>query len=56
MKNFIIIFTSFLIFLFFTSCSVIGDIFSAGMSFGIFITVFIIAVVIYFIVRMVSKK
>ncbi|WP_170214162.1 hypothetical protein [Flavobacterium pectinovorum] len=31
----------------FTSCEVIGDIFKAGMGFGIFIVIFIVAIVIF---------
>ena len=34
-----------------TSCSVIEGIFKAGMGFGIFITVAIIAVILYFVFR-----
>lgn len=55
MKNSIIISMSLIISLLFTSCSVIGDIFSVGMSFGIFITLFIIAIIIYVLVRMTRK-
>lgn len=38
-----------------SSCEVIGGIFKAGMGVGIFIVVFIIAVVIYFISRFGKK-
>ncbi|RKR11949.1 hypothetical protein C8C83_3708 [Flavobacterium sp. 90] len=31
----------------FTSCEVIGDIFKAGMGFGIFIVIFIVAIIIF---------
>jgi hypothetical protein len=51
MKNFIIIITALIISFLFSSCSVVGDIFNAGMSVGIFITVFIIGLIIYVIVR-----
>ncbi|REG99571.1 hypothetical protein [Flavobacterium aquicola] len=40
----------------FTSCEVIGDIFKAGMGFGIFIVVIIIAIVIYIISKFLGKK
>ncbi|WP_347049536.1 hypothetical protein [Flavobacterium olei] len=35
----------------FTSCEVIGDIFKAGMGVGIFIVIFIIAIVIWIFTR-----
>ena len=38
------------------SCSVIGEIFKAGMSFGIFIVVAIIVVVIILVFRFGKKK
>ena len=56
MKNLTLLIAILTISLLFSSCSVIGDIFSAGMSFGIFITVFIIAIIIFLIVRMIGKK
>ncbi|PKB18933.1 hypothetical protein CLU82_4234 [Flavobacterium sp. 5] len=40
----------------FTSCEAIGDIFKAGMGFGIFIVITIIAVIIYVISKMLGKK
>lgn len=40
----------------FTSCEVIGGIFKAGMGFGIFLVVAIIAVVIFLISKMMGKK
>jgi len=43
------------IFLTVSSCSVIGDIFKAGMGFGIFIVVAIIVVIVIVILRL-SKK
>jgi len=39
-----------------SSCSVIGDIFKAGMSFGIFIVVAVIAVIIILVLRFVNRK
>lgn len=40
----------------FTSCEVIGDIFKAGMGFGIFIVIFIIAIIIWIFAKMFGKK
>ena len=40
----------------FTSCEVIGDIFKAGMGFGIFIVVVVIAVIIFIISKLTGKK
>ena len=40
----------------FTSCEVIGDIFKAGMGFGIFIVVAVIAVIIFIISKLTGKK
>lgn len=34
-----------------SSCTVIGDIFKAGMGFGIFIVVAIILVILFFVMR-----
>jgi hypothetical protein len=39
----------------FTSCEAIGDIFKAGMGFGIFIVIFIIAIVIWIFARLFKK-
>ncbi|WP_165571328.1 hypothetical protein [Flavobacterium reichenbachii] len=39
----------------FTSCEVIGDIFKAGMGVGIFIVVFIIAIIIWIFARFFRK-
>lgn len=39
-----------------TSCEVIGDIFGAGVYTGMFIVIFVIAVVIFLIVKMVRRK
>lgn len=55
MKNLTVITTAFITSFLFSSCSVIGDIFSAGMSFGIFITVFIVAIIIYAFIRLTRK-
>ncbi|MCC9016181.1 MULTISPECIES: hypothetical protein [Flavobacterium] len=40
----------------FTSCEVIGDIFKAGMGFGIFIVIFIIAIIIFILAKLFGKK
>ncbi|SMO76124.1 hypothetical protein [Flavobacterium nitrogenifigens] len=46
----------FLILFSFTSCEVIGDIFKAGMGFGIFIVIFIIAIIIWIFAKMFGSK
>lgn len=40
----------------FTSCEVIGDIFKAGMGFGIFLVIFIVAVIFFLISKFLGKK
>lgn len=40
----------------FSSCAAIGTIFKAGMGFGIFIVVIIVAIVIFIISRMGKNK
>ncbi|MEN2413386.1 hypothetical protein [Flavobacterium mesophilum] len=40
----------------FTSCEVIGDIFKAGMGFGIFIVIFIAAIIIWIFAKMFGSK
>ncbi|HEU0125217.1 MULTISPECIES: hypothetical protein [Flavobacterium] len=40
----------------FTSCELVGDIFKAGMGFGIFIVIFIIAIIIWIFAKMFGKK
>ncbi|MNS34589.1 MULTISPECIES: hypothetical protein [Flavobacterium] len=40
----------------FTSCEVIGDIFKAGMGFGIFIVIFIIAIIIWIFAKIFGSK
>lgn len=40
----------------FTSCEVIGGIFKAGMGVGIFIVIFIIAIVIFVLAKLFGKK
>ena len=49
--KFIVIFTLIITSLTVSSCSAIGEIFKAGMSFGIFIVVAIIVVVIILVLR-----
>ncbi|HSD08666.1 hypothetical protein [Flavobacterium sp.] len=40
----------------FTSCEVIGDIFKAGMGFGIFIVIAVIALIIFVASKFLGKK
>jgi hypothetical protein len=40
----------------FTSCEVIGDIFKAGMGFGIFIVVVIFALIIFVFAKLFGRK
>ncbi|MCD0468604.1 MULTISPECIES: hypothetical protein [unclassified Flavobacterium] len=40
----------------FTSCEVIGDIFKAGMGFGIFIVIFIVAIIIFIFAKIFGNK
>lgn len=40
----------------FTSCEVVGDIFKAGMGFGIFIVIFIVAIIIWIFAKMFGRK
>ncbi|MDQ6530160.1 hypothetical protein [Flavobacterium sp. LHD-85] len=46
----------FIILFSFTSCEIIGDIFKAGMGFGIFIVIFIIAIIIWIFAKMFGSK
>lgn len=46
-KNITRLLMVFVILFSFTSCEVIGDIFKAGMGFGIFIVIFIVAIIIF---------
>ncbi len=39
----------------FTSCEIIGDIFKAGMGFGIFLVVAVIGLVIFLISKLMGK-
>ncbi|WP_164515335.1 hypothetical protein [Flavobacterium ustbae] len=39
----------------FTSCELVGDIFQAGMGFGIFIVIFVIAIIIWIFARFFRK-
>ncbi len=50
-----ILFFLFYITILLSSCSIVGDIFKAGMGFGIFIVVAIIIAIIYFAAR-INKK
>lgn len=40
----------------FSSCELVGDIFKAGMGFGIFIVIFIVAIIIWIFAKMFGKK
>ncbi|PBJ09039.1 hypothetical protein [Flavobacterium sp. ACN6] len=40
----------------FTSCELVGDIFKAGMGFGIFIVIFIVAIIIWIFAKMFGRK
>ncbi|WP_264554203.1 hypothetical protein [Flavobacterium sp. N2038] len=40
----------------FTSCEVIGDIFKAGMGFGIFLVIFVVAIIIFIFAKMFGGK
>lgn len=40
----------------FQSCSVIGGIFKTGMGVGIFVVVFVIAIIIFFVTRIGKKR
>jgi hypothetical protein len=51
MKNIFNITGLFFLLMIFGSCHVIGDIFKAGVGFGILIVVTIIGVIIYFVTR-----
>jgi len=55
-SRFIGVFTLLIISLTLSSCSAIGEIFKAGMSFGIFIVVAIIVVAILLFLRIGKKK
>ena len=55
-SGFIAIFTLIISSLTVSSCSAIGEIFKAGMSFGIFIVVAIIVVVIILVLRFGKRK
>ncbi|MFC4390494.1 MULTISPECIES: hypothetical protein [Flavobacterium] len=40
----------------FTSCELVGDIFKAGMGFGIFIVIFVVAIIIWIFAKMFGSK
>jgi hypothetical protein len=40
----------------FSSCSVIGDIFKAGVGVGIFLVVLVVGIIIYVVLRMRKSK
>ncbi|MFH6995890.1 hypothetical protein [Flavobacterium sp. 9] len=51
-KNITRLLMVFVILFSFTSCEVIGDIFKAGMGFGIFIVIFIVAIIIFIFAKL----
>ena len=55
-SGFTVVFTLLIMSLMVSSCSAIGEIFKAGMSFGIFIVVAIIVVVILLFLKFGKKK
>jgi len=56
MKKTSILTTLFFTLILFQSCSVIGGIFKAGMGFGIFLVVLVIAFIIFLIVKFGKSK
>ncbi|WKL49855.1 hypothetical protein Q1W71_08735 [Flavobacterium pectinovorum] len=54
-KNITRLLMVFVILFSFTSCELVGDIFKAGMGFGIFIVVFVIAIIIWIFARIFKK-
>ncbi|WP_264538273.1 hypothetical protein [Flavobacterium sp. N1736] len=54
-KNITRLLMVFVILFSFTSCEVIGDIFQAGMGVGIFIVIFVIAIIIWIFTRFFKK-
>lgn len=55
-KNITRLLMVFVILFSFTSCEVIGDIFKAGMGFGIFIVIFIVAIIIFILAKVFGGK
>ncbi|SDY70149.1 hypothetical protein SAMN05444397_10212 [Flavobacterium aquidurense] len=55
-KNITRLLMVFVILFSFTSCEVIGDIFKAGMGFGIFIVIFIVAIIIWIFAKVFGSK
>ncbi|CAA9196041.1 hypothetical protein ACHRV1_15220 [Flavobacterium aquidurense] len=55
-KNITRLLMVFVILFSFTSCEVIGDIFKAGMGFGIFIVIFIVAIIIFIFAKLFGGK
>jgi hypothetical protein len=55
-KNITRLLMVFVILFSFTSCEVIGDIFKAGMGFGIFIVVVIFALIIFVFAKLFGRK
>lgn len=55
-KNITRLLMVFVILFSFTSCELIGDIFKAGMGFGIFIVIVVIGVIIFAFAKIFGKK
>ncbi|QSB28699.1 hypothetical protein [Flavobacterium sp. CLA17] len=55
-KNITRLLMVFVILFSFTSCEIIGDIFKAGMGFGIFIVIFIVAIIIFIFAKLFGRK
>ncbi len=56
MKTVTSIITIFIASLLISSCSVVGGIFNAGMSVGIFMTVFFLAIILFIVLRLGKKR
>ena len=55
-KNITRLLMVFVVLFLFTSCEFIGDIFKAGMGFGIFIVITVLAVIIFIFAKLFGRK
>lgn len=55
-KNITRLLMVFIILFSFTSCELIGDIFKAGMGFGIFIVIVVVGIIIFAFAKIFGKK
>lgn len=55
-KNITRLLMVFVILFSFTSCELIGDIFKAGMGFGIFIVIIVVGVIIFAFAKLFGRK